>query len=545
MWGFNRTRLHRRVDSLKILRVSLMNKWIPALGQTFLSIAILATGVGGFFLMGTPEVPVQEPVPAPPPLVVARPAVAHTEGISFDVDGVVVPYREIDLTAQISGRVEYKSEACRSGRTVQKGDVLLRIEPDDYQLEVRRLTEELVQADAMILELDAEITSSENQIESSRQQLAIDVRQLKRSEDLMRRSAASDTEVDSARRAELTTRNTLQSQIDQRNLLIQRRLRMESAKALVQANLDKAKLNLTRTEIVSPIDGVVVSESVEQDGYVQAGGPVVVLQDTSQLDVSCKLYMHQMHWLWQSDSVDGSANGYQRGYDFPETPATVIYSLGEEDYAWRGVVDRYDGAGVDAQTRMVPCRVHVDDPTSVMKLSEMESARRAEALVTKPSNSNPVSDDATADDAPSLGAEITAESANLQPPTLMTGMFVKVRIHASPPIPLVRLPHQAIQPGNAVWIVESGKLHKKSIAIANSSEHYVVAYQRSGGLRAGDLIVTSPLATPVEGMPVSTSADAVIGAGRRGPPGGKPNAAAAGGAAGKRPGGATRGGRPQ
>ncbi|WP_197456073.1 efflux RND transporter periplasmic adaptor subunit [Stieleria neptunia] len=507
-----------------------MKKWIPVVGQTLLSIAILAVGLGGFILMGTPEVPVQEPVRSPPALVVAEPAVAHTEGIAFDVDGVVVPYREIDLTAQISGRVQYKSEACRSGRTVQKGDLLLRIEPDDYELEVRRLTEELAQADAMILELDAEITSSDNQIESSRQQLAIDVRQLKRSEDLMRRSAASDSEVDSARKAELTTRNTLQSQIDQRNLLVQRRLRMESAKALVQANLDKAKLNLTRTEIVSPIDGVVVSESVEQDGYVQAGGPVVVLQDTSRLDVSCKLYMHQMHWLWQSDAADGSAEGYERGYDFPETPATVIYPLGEEDYAWRGVVDRYDGAGVDAQTRMVPCRVHVDDPTSVMKLSDLETIRRAEALVATQSDL----DDGSGDDSPSLGAEITAGSLNLQPPTLMTGMFVKIRIHATPPIPLVRLPHRAIQPGNTVWTVEAGKLHKKSIAIANSSQQYVVAYQRSGGLSAGDLIVTSPLATPVEGMPVSTSADAPAGPGRRGPPGGKPKT-----------GGPARGGRPQ
>ncbi|WP_182864866.1 efflux RND transporter periplasmic adaptor subunit [Stieleria mannarensis] len=511
-----------------------MKNWIPALGRTFVSIGILAAGVGGFFLMGTPEVPVQPPRPAPPPLVVAKPALAHTDGIAFDVDGVVVPYREIDLTAQISGKVQYKSDACRSGRTVKKGDLLLRIEPDDYQLEVRRLAEELAQAEAMIRELDAEIIASDNQIESSRQQLAIDVRQLKRNEDLMLRSAASDSEVDSARKAELTTRNTLQSQIDQRNLLTQRRLRMESAKALVQANLDKAELNLARTEIKSPIDGVVVSESVEQDGYVQAGGSIVVLQDTSRLDVSCKLYMQQMHWLWQSGSPAGSDDDYQRGYDFPETPATVIYSLGDEQFAWRAVADRYDGAGVDAQTRMVPCRVHVDDPTAVMKLAELESVGRGDALVAAQENSGSGSGEQQA----SLGEEIIGRGATQQPPTLMTGMFVKVRIHATPPIPLVRLPHEAIQPGNTVWTVQSGKLHKKSIAVANSTADYVVAYQRSGGLRAGDLIVTSPLATPVEGMAVSTSADPSSNK-RSGPPGGKP------GADGKRRGGSGQGGRSQ
>lgn len=497
--------------------------------------------------MGTPEVPTQEPIADPPAMVTTQAAIAHTEGIAFDVDGVVVPYREIEVASQISGKVEYKSESCRIGRTVRTGDLLLRIEAVDYELEVRRLTEELAQADAMILELEAEIKSIENQIESSRQQLAIDARQLQRNEDLMRRSAASDSEVDSARRAELTTQNTLQSQVDQKNLLEQRRLRMKSAKALVQANLDKAKLNLTRTQVFAPIDGVVVSESVEQDGYVQAGGTMIVIQDTSQLDVSCKLYMRQMHWLWQSDPVVGSFDGDERGYQFPKTPATVIYRLGDEEFAWKAVVDRYDGAGIDSQTRMVPCRVHVDDPTSVFDLAALDAAGSAESLVaTQDSTDTETADKNAADKDPerqtqSLGAEIAGPGSDLQPPTLMTGMFVKVRIHASPPIALVRIPQQAIQPGNTVWTVDSGKLAKKSITIANSTPDFVIAYQRSGGLQAGDLIVTSPLATPVDGMRVTSSADADGGSGRRGAAGGERSG---GGPGGGPPGGGPPGGGP-
>lgn len=496
-----------------------MKTWLPALVRTLVSISILAAGVGGFFWMGTPEVPTEVPRPEPPPLVETQPAAIHQGGITFDVDGVVVPYREIEIAAQVSGKVQYKSDTCRSGRTVKKGEVLLRIEPDDYLLEIRRLKEELAQAQAMIAELDAEILSSDNQITSSRQQLAIDTRQLKRSRDLMSRSAASDTEVDNARKAEIVTQNTLQSLIDQKNLFTQRRIRMESASALVQANLEKAQLDLKRTEIISPIDGVVVSEGVEQDGYVQAGGPMILLQDTSQLDVSCKLYMRQMHWLWQSESSEKTAGGFSGGYDFPETPATVVYSLGDEQYAWTGVVDRYDGAGLDNQTRMVPCRVNVADPTEVLTLAEMEASRPSGQLVTvqtTESDSGGASqrtDQVSQDETPSRGAEIVGgndnrPSRNLSPPTLMTGMFVKVRIHATPPIPLVRLPQQAIQPGNTVWTVQDGKLSKKTVSIATSTSDDVVAYQISGGLQAGDLVVTSPLATPVEGMPVRTNADA-------------------------------------
>ncbi len=498
-----------------------MNQWVSATSRSLLSIAILAAGLGGFLWLGTPEVPTQTPRPDRPPTVETAAAIDHTGGISFDVDGLVVPFRQIQIASQVAGRVEFKDPQCRVGREVRKGDLLLRIEPADYELEVRRLTEERTQAEAMIRELDAEILTAANQIESIGRQLEIDVRQLKRNQDLQRRSAASSSEVDAAQRAELTTRSLLQSQIDQRNLLTQRRIRMDAAKALVQANLEKAELSLERTEIRSPIDGVVVSESIEQDGYVPLGTTMLVLQDTSQLDVACKLHMRQMHWLWQGRSPGSIPAAAELGYDFPETPATVIYEMDGARYVWEGVVDRYDGAGLDAQTRMVPCRVHVDDPTSVTtrpepRLSHVGAAAKGPAaLVSRTGADGLVQDDRANDSGKSIhnpsrsGREdqtIRPDRSN-QPPTLMTGMFVKVRIHARPPIALVRLPQEAIQPGNTVWVVEDRKLRLKEISIASADATSVVAYQQSGGLQAGDLVVTSPLATPGEGMAVSLATD--------------------------------------
>ncbi len=373
-----------------------MNSLAPA-HRVAVSLLLLGIGVGGFVWMGTPEVPTRPPEEKTVPVVKTAIAQDHKDGIQFVVDGVVVPFRQIEIAAQVSGRIEFKAAECQTGRAVKKGDLLVRIEQSDYDLEVKRLKEEVTQAQAMINELDVELETADNQIASAREQLAIDVRQLDRNKDLLSRQAASDSEVDSARRTELATRNSLQTLIDQKSLLGRRRLRLESAKVLGQANLEKAELALSRTEIRSPLDGVVVSENVEQDGYIQAGSTVISLQDTSSLDVTCKLHMRQMHWLWQGQSASESVGALTQAYDFPETPATVIYDLGESTYEWKGVVDRYDGAGIDNQTRMVPCRVHVKDPLSV-------TARDSE------------------------------RSATENPPTLMTGMFVKVRVDARPPI---------------------------------------------------------------------------------------------------------------
>ncbi|MDG2220778.1 MAG: HlyD family efflux transporter periplasmic adaptor subunit [Rubripirellula sp.] len=443
--------------------------------RTIISLALLVGGVFGFLALGKPVVSTRPPDRGALPVVRIVAAEVHQGGIPFEVDGVVVPFREIQLAAQVSGRIEFKSDNCRTGRAVKKGDLLLRIEQSDYDLEVARLQEELNQADAMIQELNVELSTTENQIELAGQQLEIDIRQLKRSEGLLATQAASESELDTARRAELTARNSLQTLLDQKKLLAQRAVRMQSGKALVRANLDKAVLSQQRTEITAPLDGVVIMDNVEQDSYVQLGSPLLTLQDTSQLDVTCKLHMRQMNWLWQANSHannnperDSATTGLTEAYDFPQTPAVVTFQLGDISYHWQGVINRYDGSGIDNQTRMVPCRVHVDNPLEI-----------------------------------TVGESATDSAVAFNPPTLMTGMFVKILIKAQPPISLLKIPQTAIQPGNIVWTVTDGKLKRNVAKIAHSNEQWVIAYQHADGLNAEDAVVISPLATPFDGLAVN------------------------------------------
>lgn len=485
-----------------------MKNLIPVLRIAF-SLLIVSAAVGVFFLLGRNETETRKPDRSALPNVETVIALDHQGGIQFDVDGLVVPFRQITLAAQVSGRILSKSPQCQIGRVVKAGDLLVTIDPKDSALEIRRLKEELRQADASIGELDAELNSVENQIVAAREELKIEQRQLSRIVSLLDRRAGSETEADAARRAELMTRKTLQTLLDEEQLIQRRRIRLESAKALGQANLERAELELSRTQIRSPIDAIVVADNVEQDGYVQVGTAVVTLQESDRLDVTCKLLAKQMNWLWQADTsastgsmsdsgIDATnasqqpeqqpkqqlARGFANGedevsaYRFPETPVTVSYELGGVRYQWDGVMDRYDGAGLDPQTRMIPCRVLVQDPDQV---SVMTSGAAASA---SGQQSQPP---------PSLVS---------QPPTLMTGMFVKVVVVAKPPIPLVRIPSPAVGPGGVVWTVNDGKLQKKYVSIATTNNNEVIAYQQPGGLTAGDAIVVSPIASPVDGLQV-------------------------------------------
>ncbi|MCA9070633.1 MAG: hypothetical protein KDA84_17000, partial [Planctomycetaceae bacterium] len=131
--------------------------------KLLLPLLIILAGVGGFMAMGgRPPVEPEEAKGETLPLVQVVSAELHQSGLNFEVDGVAVPYRELLLTAKVSGAIENKAENCKAGRFVKKGTLLMEIDPQDFKLEVERLTMELRQAEVSLKELDVEISNTQD-----------------------------------------------------------------------------------------------------------------------------------------------------------------------------------------------------------------------------------------------------------------------------------------------------------------------------------------------------------------------------------------------
>ena len=146
------------------------------------------------------------------------------------------------------------------------------------------------------------------------------------------------------------------------------------------------------------------------------------------------------------------------GYQLPPTRVTVQWSSESETYEWTGRLDRYDGSGVDSRTRTVPCRVIVDDPTP----------------------------------------------ADETRPRLLTGLYVKIRLHTPPREGLLRVPTTAVQPGPRVWRIRNGKLELVTVQIVRWTSDHAIIEPGDGpdALAAEERIVTSPLPLARHGMNV-------------------------------------------
>jgi len=434
-----------------------------------LPLLILGTAVGGFVALGGPKPPPRknrEPPRAVPVRTV--PADRHSAGIDLEVDGVVVPLREVTLAAEVAGRVRRKSEACNEGRVVTKGTVLLEIDPRDYELDVSRLEKEVTQAGLAIDEVDEEVKQNAASIDLAKRQVGLAGRETTRLQGLKASKIVTESEHDRAMRDELTAENSLTMLEGQKRVLAKRRIRLVEAQSLASTMLEKARLDLGRTAISSPIDGIVVEDKVEQDSFVAKGTPLVTIEDTSATEVKTSLRMDEVARVWGGRQVSEAAHG------FPGVPAKVVFTLGDRRYEWDGLLSRQEGRGLDEKTRTLTCRVRVPEPTKLRALDRYGAPQ----------------------------ATLPPEA----PRSLLRGMFVEVWLHVDVQQPLVAVPQEAVRPTGDLFVMRDGRLTILRPRPFHVAGGRVIFDERESGLLADDRIVVSQVSNPVEGMEITEAA---------------------------------------
>lgn len=457
----------------------------PALGDTrpssplhfvvnlLVSAAVLGAAIYGYTFLGERQRPQRsKPAKSPVTIVATDDVRFHSGPVVIDVNGVVVPLRELRLASEVAGRVVELSENVRAGRKVKQGEVLIRLDATEYELEVKRL-QALAQQEA------AEENSVQVGIENTLQlqslaqkQLEIARQERERINALVAQRAASASEVDTARRAELAADASLVELENRRRELTAQLQLVTEKRSLTEVLLERARLDLSRCEIKSPIDGRVVSSEVEEQSFLPTGTTFITIEDTSAVEVRASLTADQMFWIWNSRSVlstlaaSDPAQAEKAVTDADRfnsaVSATISSVIGSEAHQWSAVFERLDGVGIDLNTRTYPCLFRVESPESSLEGSASRQLTR--------------------------------------------GMFVDVSIETQPNQVLVRVAESAVRPGNRLWLNVDGKLRIVPVTIVSrTGDDVVVQIQPELDhlcTLASTRIIVSPISDPVEGMPV-------------------------------------------
>ncbi|MDZ7784262.1 MAG: efflux RND transporter periplasmic adaptor subunit [Halioglobus sp.] len=162
-----------------------MTPRLPGLARPLAIIAIAAL-IAFFMIRSRPQLEAGS-VTAPQPLVEVQSIRTGTVPVSVSAYGNVEAWRQLELTAQVSGRILWKSPQFEPGVVVPAGEPLLRIDPTDYELALAEARQalasaELALADAKALRQSARIDEATATVAAATARIARAERDLENTE---------------------------------------------------------------------------------------------------------------------------------------------------------------------------------------------------------------------------------------------------------------------------------------------------------------------------------------------------------------------------
>lgn len=240
-----------------------------------------------------------------------------------------------------------------------------------------------------------------------------------------------------------------------------RKPQMRSAKASLNAAnaaLDQSRLALSRTLISAPFNAFVQSENVDVGQLVSPNAQLARIVGTDAFWVQVSVPVEKLPWI----QVPGL--NAEKG-----ASVKVLQQVGDGVVEREGKVIRLYG-DLDPVGRLARVLVEVLDPLSVDEPVKATDVREGEA----------------------------ASAPSAMP--LLLGAYVRVKIEAGQIDDVMEVPRSALHEGNEVYVVDAeNKLRTKRPKVVWRREDSVLM---RGGLRSGDRVIVSQLATPLEGMDV-------------------------------------------
>jgi len=339
--------------------------------QIILPIAIFVMGVIAYFGFASLKTPLKERAEVNnTPIVEVENIVVAPIILQVSSYGIVKPKYETSLVAQVNGEIVELNAIFVRGGFVKKGQLLARIDPNDYH--------------AALIEAQANMASARAALEKEVAQGKVAEREWKLITD------TSPTEL-SLRKPQLA----------------QELARVKSAQAAVL----RAERNLQRTEITAPYDAMVDSRMIGLGSFVSVGTQIGKLLGTAIAEVRLPVPDNQLQFL----------NDLGR-----DAKVKLVGSYAGQNVEWLANIARNEGV-IDNKSRMTYLVAEIQNPYLLQdnitkkistSISDVTDVSNTQVRNTQVSNTVPLRFGAYVK-AEILGVEI--ESASLLPQYLVIG----------------------------------------------------------------------------------------------------------------------------
>jgi len=269
---------------------------------------VVGLAVSVLLFVSRPEVE-HKPLNIKAPLVTITEVQPQSKSIPVFTRGTVTPGTEIQLMSEVSGQVLELSPNFANGGFFRKGEVLIRIDPIEYEVNIKRAEASKAQAYQAKLQAEAE------------------------------------------KKARSRVKNTSSSRLA--NYDIQYRQAEAQYEAAV-AELEAVKLQRDRTTVRAPFDGRVRLAALNVGQYVRPGLQMGAIYAVDVAEIRLPLSDRQLGLVDVPSRFQDSLN-----QTLPEV--TLTEKFAGRTYTWKGKVVRAEG-GVDERNRLLYVVAQVRDP---------------------------------------------------------------------------------------------------------------------------------------------------------------------------------------
>jgi HlyD family secretion protein len=322
-------KIDEKLAGLRLDRSERQRKGSPRWTKWWILLGVLIFVLLGVWVMGFGEsVPVVETV-----RVTAQTVGEAGDSVALEAAGYVVPHHKIEVASKVVGKVAWIG--VEKGDPVKKGQVMVRLEDDEYVAQVHQEEGNLVALKARLRELEngsrpEEIALAQANLNEAQANLDNTKVNLDRSRKLVAEGVLARQDLDDAQ-ARYDAQVARVQSLDRSFELMRIGPRQEQIDALkgqvseAEGRLALARTRLDATEIRSPVPATILERNVEIGEFVTtsfvgergAKGYVVSLADLNdlqvELDISqddfAKLHAEQRGVVWTDAFPDRKYEG--------------------------------------------------------------------------------------------------------------------------------------------------------------------------------------------------------------------------------------------
>jgi RND family efflux transporter MFP subunit len=377
------------------------------------TVLVMAIGVGLFLTLVFGRTQPEKRQPPAPPAPLVDVVVVHpvSHQLLVRTQGNIEPRREIDLVAQVTGKIVSASNHFADGSFFRDGERLIGIEQDDYLIGEQ-------QAKAKVADAEQLLAAEKGRARQSKREWR----------DL------GNTEA---------------------NELFLRKPQLASAEAALlsaKAGLEKARLDIKRTQIAAPFSGRIRQTLVDVGQYVTVGTKIARIYSTDIAEVRLPLTDRQAAML------DLPQHYQDTDTDRQSTPSGLPVRLqshfGSNSSSWQAYIVRTD-ASIDIESRQLFAVAEISNPFA----RDNKTPRQA---------------------------------------ALNIGQFVDAYIKGKVVDNVLILPRKTLRPQNRIWVVgPDNRLRIVKVEVLQTHQDQIVVRDNFTGPQQ---VVLSKMALAVEGM---------------------------------------------